>query len=125
MRWNFGPSELISHDWVILLVNHEDDNFSSAHHRGCDGCRPWFLEHVSGCSVVVYEVSNDPPLKHPVHRISSSIALNALPSRIQDDIHILALVQSLVDTDSVCDYDAVILIEQRGVSSVSSSFCSV
>jgi len=41
-----------------------------------------------------------------------------MPSQLQDGIHTLALVQSLLDTDSICDYDAVIIIEQPGVSSI-------
>jgi len=46
---------------------------------------------------------------------TSSISLNALPSRLQDGVHSLAVVQKIVDAKETCSYDAVIIIEQPGL----------
>jgi len=46
---------------------------------------------------------------------TSSITLNSLPSRLEDVNDTLAIVHSLVDTDEICEYDAVIVVEQPGL----------
>jgi hypothetical protein len=51
-----------------------------------------------------------------VELIHRSNILDLLPSKLATSAHAVSLLESILHHDDICDYDAVVLVEQPGVS---------